>query len=441
MAEYIRKRLLVLFVALTLIALSVVPAGQAIAGVAAQASQAKTLDRDLEPVIVEGRRVPALIDTPIEDLFVYTFNGNSLSGQIPVQVDEVTAGGSYKAVGDGQLDLEDEIVFMAADLGDKPADMTELYTLPISATWYEIEVADPLSPTQKGWAYLVHSDTLTHISKDYVDYNDSNKRIIANQYSLDFATTHIGFEDLTLIGSGMDILDRTKLRVTSALGTLTEVDLGPPDEHVLVKDGRVRVILWRRANALGLASLTNTYLAYASLVHSFGDVESSLTVSKVRMSVDLSSAASGATFYNANTPGGVTIDGSPDAVVATSLSNWAQISHTTGRLIQVSNPTPAGGTQKNYYCDDNSTGTTECDGTPRTGANGSYGDAGVLIEGNVNPSFTIQSWLFVLPPADGGQDNVGAIYKDYVSHPLSPVAYLQGVRSTLFLPIILRNSP
>jgi hypothetical protein len=440
MAEYIRKPLLVLFVTLALIVVSVVLTGQAIADATTQASQAKTLDRDLEPVILKGSQVAALIDTPVEDLFVYTFSGNSLSGQIPVQVDERTAGGSYETVGDGQLDPEDEIVFMAADLGDKPANMTELNTLPISATWYEIEVTNPLSATQKGWAYLVGSDTLTHISKDYVDYNDSSKRIIANPYTLDFATTHIGFEDLTLNGNGIDILDRTKLRVTSALGTLTEVDLGPPDEHVLIKDGPVRVILRRRVNALGLASLTNTCLAYASLVHSFGDVESSLTISKARTSVDLSSAASGATFYNANTPGGVSIDGSPDAVTATPFSNWAQVSHPTGRLIQVSDPTPAGGTQKNYYCDDNSAGSTECDGTPRTGANGSYGDAGILIEGNVNQSFTIQSWLFVLPPADGGQDNVGATYKDYFFHPLGVAPYLRGVRSTLFLPIILKNS-
>jgi hypothetical protein len=440
MSEYIHKRLLVLFVALTLIVVSVVLTGQAVADVTAQAGQGKTLDRDLEPVILKGAQVADLIDTPVEHLFVYTFSGNSLSGQVPVQVDEVTASGSYTATGNGLLDADDEIVFMAADLGDQPANMTGLYTLPISATWYEIEVTNPLSPTQKGWAYLVGSDTLTHVSKYYVDYNDSNKRIIANQYSLDFATTHIGFEDLTLNGSGTDMLDRTKLRVTSVLGTLTEVDLGPADEHVLIKDGPVRVILRRRANALGLASLTNTYLAYASMVHSFGDVESSLTISKARMSVDLSSTASGATFYNANTsPDEVLINGNPDVVAETPLSNWAQVSTTTGRLIQVSDPTPAGGTQKNYYCDDSSAGTTECDGTPRTGDDGSYGDAGLLIEGNVNSSFTIESSLFVLPPS---QDNVGDKYAGYfnVNNRLKVMAYLQGVRSTIFLPIILKNS-
>jgi hypothetical protein len=455
MAEYIRKRLLVLFVTLALIVVSVVLTGQAIADVTTQASQAKTLDRDLEPVILRGSQVANLLDTPVEDLFVYTFNGNSLSGQIPVQVDEVTAGGSYTTTEDGLLDANDEIVFMAADLGDKPANMTELYALPISATWYEIEVTNPLSATQKGWAYLVRSDTLVHISKDYVDYDSTTKRITTNpdHYKLGLATLYAGLDYLTLHGNSTDILDRTKIRAMFDAGllgtvTLTEEALQNP-EIDLVKDGPVRAIL-QQAVTVGPggpipdASLSTTNLAYNSLLQASASISFTLPsfvdLISVRTSVDLSSAASGATFYNANTAGGVPIDGSPDMVTATPLSNWAQISHTTGRLIQVSDPTPAGGTHKNYYCDDNSAGITECDGTPRTGANGSYGDAGILTEGNVNPSFTIESWLFVLPPADGGQDNVGATYKNYFSHHLSPAAYLQGVRSTLFLPIILKNS-
>jgi hypothetical protein len=454
MAEYIRKRLLVPFVTLALIMVSVVPAGQAIAGVAAQASQAKTLNRDQEPVILKGSQVADLIDTPVEDLFVYTFNGNSLSDQIPVQVDEVTASGSYTTTEDGMLDANDEIVFMAADLGDQPANMTELNTLPISATWYEIEVTNPLSPTQKGWAYLVRSDTLAHISKDYVDYNSTTKRITTNpeHYRLGLATLYAGLDYLTLNGNSTDILDRTKIRAVFDAGflgtvTLTEEALENP-EIDLVKDGPVRVILQQAVTTgpgglLPDASLSTTHLAYNSLLQASASISFTLPsfvdLTSVRTSVDLSSAASGATFYNANTPGGVTINGSPDSVAATPLSNWAQISHATGRLIQVSDPTPAGGAQTNYYCDDNSAGTTECDGTPRTGANGSYGDAGILTEGNVNQSFTIESWLFVL---ESGQDNVGDKYAGYfnLNNRLQAMAYLQGVRSTLFLPIILKNS-
>jgi hypothetical protein len=454
MAEYIRKRLLVLFVTLALIVVSVVLTGQAIADVNAQASQAKTLDRDHEPVILKGSQVADLIDTPVEHLFVYTFSGNSLSGQVPVQVDEVTAGGSYTTTEDSLLDANDEIVFMAMDLGDQPANMTELYTLPISATWYEIEVTNPLSSTQKGWAYLVRSDTLAHISKDYVDYNTTTRRITTDpdRYELGLASSYVGLDYLTMNGNSTDILDRAKIRAVLDIGfpiTLTEEALENPEIDP-VKDGPVRVILQQSVSAelgglISEASLNTTDLAYNSLLQASTRISftlpGSVDLTSMRTSVDLSSAASGATFYNANTPGGVTVDGSPDMVAATPLSNWTQISHTTGRLIQVSDPTPAGGTQKNYYCDDNSAGTTECDGAPRTGDDGSYGDAGILTEGNVNPSFTIQSWLFVLPSADGGQDNLGATYKDYSFHPLSVASYLQGARSTFFLPIILKDGP
>jgi hypothetical protein len=449
MAEYIRKRLLVLFVALTLIIVSVVLTGQAVADVTAQAGQAKTLDRDLEPVILKGAQVADLIDTPVEHLFVYTFSGNSLSGQIPVQVDEVTVSGSYTATGNGLLDADDEIVFMAADLGDQPASTMELYTLPISATWHEIEVTNPLSPAQKGWAYLVGSDALTHVSKDYVDYSTITKRITTNpdRYELGLVTSYAGLDYLTLNGNSTDILDRTKIRAVFDAGfwgvvTLTEEALENP-EIVLVKDGPVRVILQQTVAAgpgepISEASLSTTNLAYNSLLQASASISFTLPsfvdLISVRTSADLSSAASGATFYNANTLVGVTIDGSPDAVAATPLSNWAQISHTTGRLIQVMDPTSVGGTQKNFYRDNSSPESND------TGQPGSYGDAGILIEGNVDQSFTIQSSLFVLPPAGGGQDNVGATYEDYFFHPLSVAPYFQGVRSTTFLPIILKNS-
>jgi hypothetical protein len=452
----LRKLSWVLCALLLPIVVSGVLISQTVAAATAQADQTKTLNRNEEPVIVEGSKVSALLGTPVGDLFVYTFNGNSLNGQIPFQVDEVTAGGSYVTIGDGQLDAEDEIVFMAMDLGDQPPDTSALTGLPISPNWYEIEVIDPLTG-KRGWAYLVSSSTLAPtFSGDYVDYNGTTQRITApGHYELGLATSYVGLDYLTLNGDSTDILDRTKLRAVFDAGilgtvTLTEQDLESP-EIVLVKDGPVRVIFRQAVTAEpggpiteASLSLSTTNLAYASLLTATASISFTLPgfvdIASVRTSVDFNSAASGAKFYNARTsPGWVLIDGQPDVVAATPLSNWTQVSTTTGRLIQVSDPSPAGGTaQKNYYCDDKTAG-TECDATPRTGANGSYGDAGILIEGNVNPSFTIESWLFVL---ESGQDNAGDKYAGYfnVNNRLQVMAYLQGVRSTLFLPLILKNS-
>ncbi len=462
MAYYLLKRLLASFIlSLLIIVVSTGLLGRIIANVAAGAGQVKTLDRNLEPVVIEGNKVASLIGSPVSYLFVYTYNGVTWGGQIPIQVDEITINGDYTAVEDGLLDADDEIVFMAKDLGDhapNPASLTA--TLPISDAWYEIEVTDPLSPTKKGWAYLVRSSSLpVSASSDYVNYIMGMQRVTTNRYGVGFTTTYAGLDYLNLNGSG-NILDRTKLRVvvaTSILTTsLTEGDLNNDVEIILVKDGPIRVIVEQKVSATpgGLvplqASLNLTHLAYASLLQSTANISFTMPgfidITGVRASVDLNSAAVGAKFYNAHTaPGGLTINGSPDEVAATPLSNWGQVSTTTGRLIQVANPasaTPPGGLQKNYYCDDNSnSGAFECDGTPKTGDNVSYGDSGLWIEGDMNSAFTLDSALFVLTPATDGPDNVGTTYANYFFNPLLAAVGFQGGNpiSPIFMPIILKN--
>lgn len=438
MAGYVRKLLLVSCILIALIVVSVrfisQAAGRLTVGV-------KTLDRDLDPVIISGATVSDLVDAPVGHLFVYTYTGAGWGGQIPVQVDEVESG-SYVTFEDGLLDADDRIVFMAGDVGDQSlATASLLTTLPISATWYEIEVTDPLSPTKKGWAYLVRSGVLTPtFSADYIDYITTTRRITTSQYELGFAATHAGFDHLALNGSGVDILDRTKLRVTfdnvPFVGsfTLTENNLGIPDS-VLIKDGPVRVLLGHRiaggVPGVYQADLDNTIQAYASLLRSTDSlsytIRGGVVISVIRVSIDLDSVASGATFFNAHTAAGVTIDGTPDAVPET-LSAWAQVSHTTGRVIQVSDLAPMGGTLKTFYRD-NSTPESNDTGQP-----GSYGDSGFLIE-NGNQTFTTHSSLFVLPPADG--KNVGDTYQDYSQNPLTVTATAKtGV--IVYLPAVFR---
>jgi hypothetical protein len=442
--SYNRQASLVLCVAMALVVMSVV----LMADVAAQASQAKTLDRDLEPVIVKGSQVAALVGTPVGELYVYKFDGNSLSGPIPAQVDEVTASGSYTSTDNSLLDNRDEIVFMARDAGDRPTDTSALDSF---ATWYEIEVSDSLDTSKKGWSYLARRSPVG-VSGDYVQYTAGNRRISTSQYELGIAGLFPGFDYLAFAGSGMDILDRTKIRVTvDVLGvpiTLNERDLDNPNT-VLVKDGPVRVILRQDALAtpggpISEASLSTTNLAYDSLVQATASASVTLPgfldLTYVRTSVDLNRNANGATFYNTNIPGGVVIDGSADSIAESPLSNWAQVSHTTGRLIQVVDPTSVGGMLKNYYCDDQTAVVSECDGTPTTGENGSYGDAGIAIEGDINRTFTLETWLFFLAPPSDDQDNVGTTYKNYFFNPLRAEAYLKGKRLPVFMPLIFKNS-
>ncbi|MDX1520136.1 MAG: hypothetical protein R3264_00735 [Anaerolineae bacterium] len=412
-------------------------------------SQANTLTRDLEPVVITGIQATAFIGASVDDLFVYTFNGSSLSGQIPIQVDELSAG-NYVTVEDGILDADDEIVIMAMDLGErKPATTALTATLPISDTWYQIEVTDSLNPAKKGWAYLVRSSSLSpSFADDYANYvAGPPPRITASKYDLRYKTgvadPFFGIDYLALNGSGTNILDRTKLRVVASVFgfpfTFTEESLSNP-ATTLIKDGPIRVILQQTATASSAGQQQATYKAYGSFVEGIVKVDFSSVgfnpISSARTSYDLNSAlANQITFLNANTPAAVTVDGNPDSVAATPLSKWTQINHNnSGRLVQVGNPASAGGTQTNFYRD-NSTPESNDTGQP-----GSYGDAGVLVQGSINSAFSLRSSLYVLPY--GGGAKVGPTYESYFNSPLLVSTGFQGAPppGTIFLPLILKNS-
>ena len=442
MRSYVFKRLTVLGMLVVFMLAGLGLSGQVLAGVAAAP---KTLDRNLEAVVVEGAAVSSLSGAPLAQLFIYSYTGSALAGQIPLQIDEVTAGGAYTTTEDGLLDANDQLVFMAADLGDqRPATPTLTATLPISDTWFEIEVTDPTSGKQ-GWAYLVRSTILTpNVSANYVDYITATRRITASQYVLGFSISHPGFNELSLNQSGLDILDRAKLRAVldnvPFLGSvsLTEDDL-PAPATVPLKDGPVRVILQQAAaaNVLGnQASFEVTYLAYASMFQATSrtsfTLSGGITISSVRTSLDLNSAATGATFYNAHTPAGVPIDGVPDAVTTT-LSTWSQVSTTTGRMIQVNDLTAASGTQQTYYKDDSSTDPTD------TGDQRSFGDAGLLFSGSISSPFTVRNSTFILPAAAG--ENVGDAHQNFVNNPLQVVLRAsdqQAIDLNIYLPLILK---
>ena len=382
-----------------------------------------TLDRRREAAIIKGSKTPSLIGTPINHLFVYSYTDSGWGGQVPVQVDEINASGEYVTGEDGLLDANDEIVIMSKDLGNRPAFPLSLgATLPISATMYELEVVDPLEPTRKGWVYLVGSGQLTSsFSADYVDYITATQQISGSDYDLGLSITHLGLDDLTLNSSGVEILDRTKLRVVLDTGifgiiTVTENALGSPpgSEPVLIKDGPTRVIVQRTLDSGSVGvDIHSLYQAYGSSVHGTAALTLTtvpgVTIERVRTTLDFNSAVSPSTFYNANVPLGVTIDGNPDAGVDTTLSNWFQVSHSSGRFIQVSNPAPLGADVATFYQDDD----VVVDEDP-TGDGLSYGEVGFRLEDDINLASILQSNFYVLPP--GG--NVGATYEQYFFNPL-----------------------
>ncbi|NIS18578.1 MAG: hypothetical protein GWN18_01195, partial [Thermoplasmata archaeon] len=88
---------------------------------------------------------------------------------------------------DGQLDDNDEIVFMAADGGgwvDNPAlDASGTSIMPI----YVVALTDPLSDTH-AWAYIFRSAALSRtFAADYVSYDGDNDRFTSpGRYAIGF---------------------------------------------------------------------------------------------------------------------------------------------------------------------------------------------------------------------------------------------------------------
>jgi hypothetical protein len=371
----------------------------------------KTLNRDLEPVIVTGAAVNAFIGTPTDQLFVYAYT-DGIWTQIPAQVDEVTATGTYTTTEDGLLDANDEVVFMAMDLGDHAVGMVPTANgEPISALWYEIEVTDPISPTRKGWAYLVRSTVLTPtFAADYVSFDSFLHRINGVTYHLGYATPRPWMDYLTLGDGLVDILDRApKTRLCFGIICLPE-SLSPNLQDDLIKDGPVRLIV-----------RDGRVLAYGAMASWTIPVPNTGGASSIRFSADFSPAASGATYYNAVVPAGVTVDGITDTVPAEPLSPWWQLSTSYGTLIQVADTTSIGGIQSNYYVDN-----SEWDWSD-TGDHRHYGDTGVYIA-DPNRSFTYTFSIYFL---SGSQPNIGEVYEAYFMHPLLVAASRKELSVTL----------
>jgi len=387
-----------------------------------------TWTRTREPVIVFGDQLSQFAGAALDDLFVYAYSGGSWT-LVPFQFDEVDANGVY-TVEDGLLDANDELVLMAMDLGDQ-ADLSKWIPDADSQTHprYQLQVTNSLNPSERGWIYVYRSATLAPSPPaGYVEWDAGNNQIVAGTYIMGFTPQdHVGVASLELNGSGIDALDRNKIRlnVTCWIGTfhfqitLTEEDL-PASDPTPDIEGPVR---------LGGGNTDSSTWAYHSLYHlrtvvdlaglEPPDLCTSIDINWLRFSSDwLDPTATGmapATYYDSNTPGGVPVDGIPDAVPQTPPTGWHQTSGALGSTVQVVDVLPGGSSVWNFYRDDQTLNPED------TGDQLSFGDAGFGVDA---PSDQIPFELltFVLDPA---QPNIGATYRSYHTHPLEVAAAAQ----------------
>jgi hypothetical protein len=295
-------------------------------------------------VIIPGAQAPALLDADISRLSLAAVRGGRLTA-VPFQVDEVRDGervfawvspeGRKKGLHDsdvdkGRLDADDELVFMARDLGPRAEWAQE--TSADKAV--EIAVTDPVSGGTR-YAYLLLNGKLPPCARDYVKMDISGGRlhIETERYKFSQQVDQGYFDELrVLTASGNFTPDlvvrnqtpaRLKVRVVGLTGEVDFYDM-IRGETIATKDGPVRA-MWRAAGGAdfgvfqikGEGGTEQHYyfnrMDQPVLMDIPFDFNSVLSSFVIRGTVVLDPKVLPFTYYDVSHRGGVRLDGVPDS--------------------------------------------------------------------------------------------------------------------------------
>lgn len=422
-----------------------------------------TVHRPIDPVVLTGAQLPQLVGEAPGDIVAFAHrkpDGHAVWDQVPVQVDEravvpfgttppsnstpgVTgtvygygSGGptalQYTDPGtwvgadtDAAFDADDELVFMAFDAGsiasaevpDEPAGV-------VPGSGVAVKIEDPQEPGSVGYVYLfVRSGPGLDpaAGEDYVTYdfdltsgpykttyqrrtgpNPETSTITTDRYAIGF--TDRWFETTWQVGAGADLLDGHKN--VFAIGNCGRSNLTfnqAEGAFATNTDGPVRAIR-SYVGANSGPKTQRTHLFYRYHEQTITDLRVH-AIPGVIDYIDYGPGALGSTYRSSTLPGGVAVDGTPDTVPA-SLPEWEAVHGGEGTVMTTSrysasySPPPA---ISWFYADDSTPDVAQC-----------WGD----------------SWFYA---ASGSMITNAIPNTDPAS---SPFAYLQGVRTNMFLPAL-----
>lgn len=333
-------------------------------------------NRLADPVVMLGSDLPALLGVAPANLVAFRFSEAGWQ-QVAVQVDErspvdlrrlsgrngdpdytiLTYTDPNTQIGpdpDPTFDGDDELVFMAKDVGTRP----EPFSPPAGvnlATGVHITLSDPLDPAGTGHIYLFEQDgslapagNFGYVTYDYLAGQETekdkdtlsgqnttspvteNSTITTSVYRHHFSARWI-LDELYLGGSDRDLIDRFRVQLTPQDCDRSEDTFSAGDGAFIVnKSGPVRVV---RAY-IGANSGT-----YTERLHLFYEQRQEMTtflrvhaLPGVTDYLDWSAEATGMSYYSNLLPAGTTIDGLPDNVPAGTLQ-WELVTGEQGSLI------------------------------------------------------------------------------------------------------------
>ncbi len=287
---------------------------------------------------IQGAELEALLGKALEHLELLAVR-NGVLIPIPFQVDERVAreDGRYEwalplgpkggqVTDDGLLDADDELVFMAKDLGTQagPEDLMKV-TPPV----IEISVTDPLTG-KNAFAYLGAASMIPRRSdEDYADLEPEKDYVETSVYKIghspDFPIAHNeNVLKKEAGGTGVDFVDLHKQRLILSMffGTLKFVKTGEDwtSEISAYKDGPVRVIRRNENRLFIVASIkspalytTTFYLRdtfwYPAEISAPFKLSTIFTSLKIYQATEFCREATGMQLFSNSISRGILIDG------------------------------------------------------------------------------------------------------------------------------------
>ena len=390
--------------------------GLALFGLAACTIYGATLSRPSDPVVLDGSTLPKLLGTDPMHVVGFAWDGKTWH-QIPVQVDQrdyVSPGQTYNLPAssyptlygtttqykilvytppatltagytssmtytppdsDPTFDANDQLSFLANDTGQQISSSVTDPAGVDGTTREEVKAVDPLSPSQTGYVYLYHSDTLTGGSAgtDGVTYsfnldsgsytstyrmgtgslapnntwgfNPEHSTVSTSSYSQSFGDRWLnnGLAITQSGANGANILERTHYYVTNTCSRSEDTFDGGannPGEGAFVVNisGPVRAIR-SYIGANSYKYTVNTDLFYPDREDTVTELRGHAGLPGYGSVDDFVTATTGLT-YSDPVNSSVTIDGNPDAVTpisyatgSTPPASWQMVSGAQGSVV------------------------------------------------------------------------------------------------------------
>jgi hypothetical protein len=214
---------------------------------AGERDAARTLRRAYDPVVVSTARLVAFPGRRTEQFRLFRFDDGR---PVPIrhQFDARDAGGDVIVDGpaDFEFDRDDELVFMAADAGDRadPADWPPAWERAV-----EIEVIDPRRGAGgRAWAYLAwfRLPPPPLAFAPYVTVDPGARRVRSASYDVEYADARNFFTAIRVAGTaggpGENILRQSRMRGSPTLSLFfKKVTLDFTEQNSIIQLDGVRV--------------------------------------------------------------------------------------------------------------------------------------------------------------------------------------------------------